>query len=129
MSLTLTLLPIVKPEGAAQHCWRVAGSVVSDEDGLPDEVFVWQVSADEGVADVFQCVASVRQMSDIGLVPYGTVSGRQCPFYRKASFSVDARSPVEAEELQSDIRDDLQALLENHRAAQTLGEATEEVLS
>ena len=131
MSLTLTRTPLSPSLNATtnQHVWRLAGSIVSDEPGLPSEVFVYHVlPTGSDVDEVFECIASVPQWSEVGLV---TVSAGDTliPYYRRADFVLDCRSPEEADAVYVEIRTELKELLDNYRLSNSLASTVEEVIT
>jgi hypothetical protein len=129
MAFTITRTPLYVDLNADNlHVWKLSASVVSDT-GLPSEVFVYHVlPTGSDIEEVFECVASLPQLSEIGTLP--TTEGETIvPYYRKDSFELDCRSAEEAQEVWEAIREDLQDLLSNYQAASEMVLSETEILT
>ena len=130
MAFTITRTPLFAELNADnQHLWRLSAQVVSDDLDLPSEVFVYHVlPAGSDIGEVFECVASVPQLSEIGTAPVSE-GETIVPYYRRNSFTLDCRSPEEAQQVWMRIKEDLQDLLSNYQANAEMVLSETEVLT
>lgn len=106
-----------------QHTWPLEVTSVS-LGAMPSEIFVYH-KGQAGVTaayagDVFECVASVHQLSEIGLAPSLLPDGKEVPYYRSAVLKFDCRSAEEADDLWNKIIEDTVDLVNNYLAAADL---------
>lgn len=120
MSLTLTRNALEYTRQAGQCVWPLIVACASDEVGLSDAVFVYHVYPDsDQVEEIFECVASLPQMSEIDTSPQ--LAGEVVtPYYRKNVMRLDCRSPEEADDVWRLVQVDVRDLLLNFRRAQAL---------
>ena len=119
MILTLTRQTIETPPVKQQTWPLVVTCVTSDATTAPSEIFVYHVGAGVDGSDLFEVVASVQQLKEIGKNPV-TVGDRKIPYFRCATMRYDCRSAAEADYLWEDIQEDAAELVENLIAAKTL---------
>lgn len=100
-----------------QHAWLLRVTATGVE-GAPSEVFVYSAGGLSG--DVFQCVASTVQLDELGLRPRHVDGESQIPFYRTNVAEFLCRSDVEAARVWDVIQTDVQGLLKNLNAQDTL---------
>ena len=114
MSLTLTRSVASEEKISNQHVWPLRVSAASSTAGLDPEIFVYhaEVSGNLLAGDLFECVASVSQMSDLGLTA-DFVSDPAVPYYRSDSLEFFCRSESELESLWKKIQQDAKELLDN----------------
>jgi hypothetical protein len=115
MSLVLTRQSVSAPVGT-QHTWPLVITAVSTVDGLDSEIFVYHAALDDDPVndlDLFECVASLPQMDEIGLVPVLEEGAYVVPYYRSDTLSFACRSAAEAEELWVKIKADAKDLYNN----------------
>jgi hypothetical protein len=120
MSITLTRAELKYERQPGQCVWPLKVEALSDEQGLPSEIFVYHVlPANAQLEEIFECVASLPQMSEIDTSPQlgGAVV---VPYYRRADLRLDCRSPEEADEVWDLIQKDVRDLLWNFRWANGL---------
>ena len=119
-------------EFGQQHTWPLRARAVSDEPGLPSEIFVWHRNASDVLdnsinpfkGDRCECVASVHQLSTLqAYAPESPTGEYQAPFYRSDVALFHCLSLVQASELKLKILDDVQDLLENFRAMAAVEDA------
>lgn len=109
---------------ARQHCWPLEVTATSTVAGLDSEIFVYHV----GVADTptahmaaYEVIASLTQMQELPVDQPGTdPDGSYVPFFRSRKLLAYCRSSEELESLWLKVQEDVQDLLNNHRAAQNL---------
>jgi hypothetical protein len=103
---------------AKQHTWPLKVTAVSSEPGLPSEIFVYQASApqDKFNADMFSCISSVQQLTELPKDAPVTVGTTIVPFYRKNTVEFHCRSEAEYQDVWTRIQEDVQTLLTNFRA-------------
>jgi hypothetical protein len=71
--------------------------------------------------DVFECVASIQQMSEIPEDAPGVgEGGNLVPYYRKDVLTFYCRNSEQADSLWEKVQADVRDLLRNHRAMQNL---------
>lgn len=115
MAITLTRNALDWEENqAGQHVWPLLVSATSD-DGLTANIFVYHVQPDPEVDSIFSCVASLPQLSEIGLTP-----STNTPFFRQDTLRFDCRSPEEAQELWTLVEQDVRDLVWNYQWAEGL---------
>lgn len=125
MAVDLTrdsLTSIVVPN-SVRHVWPIRVTAVSDEPGLSSKIFVYhaEMGDDPYQGDVFECVASVQQMTEIPEDSAGVgEDGNLVPYYRKEVLTFHCRTAEEAESLWGKVKADVRDLLLNHRALQEL---------
>lgn len=80
-------------------------------DGFPSEIFVFHVMAPDEVivGDRFEAVASVVQLTELGLAP-AQVEGRQIPYYRANELTLWCASPEERSQVWERIKLDVEQL-------------------
>ena len=123
MSLTLTRNELTEEKHGSQSVYPLIVQATSGESGLPSEIFVYHVFPDPAdIAEVFECVASLPQLSDINTTPSANV-----PYYRKDTLRFDCRTPEDAADLWRLVQQDAQDLLWNFRYANGLS-LTEQVV-
>lgn len=121
MSLTLTrdAVPAAYFEGSQQHSWPVRITAASSEAGLEPAIFVYHVvGSDKATSeDIFECVASVQQMTELPAnAPQPDATKALVPYYRKNILEIACRSAEEADELWDRVQEDVIDLLANFRA-------------
>lgn len=115
MALTLTRNALDWEDSeAGQHVWPLLVSAVSDDD-LTSNIFVYHELPDDEVSSVFECVASLPQLSEIGLTP-----STNTPYFRQDSLRFDCRSPEEAQDLWERVEQDVRDLVWNYQWAEGL---------
>lgn len=124
MAITLTRSKVT-PEvvSGAQHVWPLRVTAVSSLSGLPSEIFVYHANMDSDQIndlDIFECVASVPQLDEIGTAavpanPDADPPTDAIPYYRSATLEFGCRSAREAWELWMKIQEDVQDLVDNFR--------------
>lgn len=122
MSLTLTRAAMAATEPTpGQHAWPLEVEAVSTTDGLESEIFVYHAAMEDDpiVGDLFECVASLNQMSELGTDPIDLLDPT-VPYYRSDSLTFACRSVQEADELWVKIQADALDLLNNVKAFATL---------
>jgi len=123
MSITLNRNEVDYELQAALAVWPLIVQATSDEAGLPSEIFVYHVlPVNNDLDEVFECVASLPQMSEIGLTIADGV-----PYYRKDNLRIDCRTVSEADRIWELIQTDTRSLLWGFRYAEGL-ELSEEVV-
>ena len=129
VNFTLTRQSVETVAAANRFVWPLHVTV-SSADGDP-AVFVYhrrsRVSAEE---DIFECVASVNQMTELPVTEPDMEpdeDGNVTPYYRLATLAFNCRSLVEADDLWLRIQEDIQDLADNLRAWASL--QVEEVVS
>lgn len=111
-----------------RHTWPIRIVATSNLEGLPSEIFVWHVGAADSVTDLdpypgdlFECIASVHQLSSIPANdPETPGPDSQNPFYRTNVLFFHCLSLKDADELWANVQDDVLDLIENWQAAQNL---------
>ena len=124
MSLTLTRSAVAETEPVpGQHSWPLEVTAVSTTVNFPSEIFVYHASMgdDPLVGDLFECVASLNQLYEIGLTPVDTEE-ETIPYYRSDTLTFSCRSAQEAEDLWIKIQADSLDLLNNFKAINNLTE-------
>lgn len=124
MSLTLTRSTVASEEPVpGQHTWPLEVTAVSTTEDFPSEIFVYHAAMDDDplVGDVFECVASLNQLGEIGLTPVNT-EDETIPYYRSDTLTFSCRSAQEAEDLWIKIQADALDLLNNFKAINNLVE-------
>jgi hypothetical protein len=123
-TVTITRKPLAYEAsslGSNQHVWPLELVIASDWEELPPEIFVYHAMDLQDLSTArFEAVASVSQILELGLTPY--VGDTTVPFFRKKELTFACRSPQEAEELWSNIHEDIQDLVSNMSLFQDLGE-------
>jgi hypothetical protein len=120
--ITLQRYGILNPPNP-RHVWPLKVVAISTTPGLPSEIFVYCAnlgSDPQYPGDIFECVASVSQLYDIGLAPVLVNSSAQTPYYRKNVLEFDCRSAEEAEDLWIKVKQDVTDLYNNFIAANNL---------
>lgn len=113
MSLTLNRTELTEEKHGSQSVWPLIVQAVSGESGLPSEIFVYHVFPEPAdIEEVFECVASLPQLSDINTTP-----SVNTPYYRKDTLRFDCRTPGDAEDLWTLVKKDASDLLWNFRFA------------
>lgn len=113
MSLTLNRTALTEEKQASQSVWPLIVQAVSGEPGFPSEIFVYHVFPEPSdILEVFECVASLPQLSDIG-----TQTTEVTPYYRTDTLRFDCRTPEDAEDLWVSVKRDCEDLLWNYRYA------------
>lgn len=119
MSFTVTRKSLQEKTFQGQHTWPLEVQVVSTDGSFPAEIFCYR-RGQEGQAafagDVFTNVASILDMSEMGLQPALLEGGKMQPCFRKDTLLFDCRSPSEADQLFEDVLEDIQDLLRNAEA-------------
>lgn len=123
-----------------QQTWPLKITVTSTEGHpCPAEVFVFhkgQAGVGAYAGDVFECVASVAQLNEIGTDPETLTppvdspavdDGNTVPYYRAGALTFDCRSPEEADDLWLAIKGDIEDLVRNILAKNTF--TTEETVT
>lgn len=102
-----------------RHVWPLKVAVVSLTQELTNNIFVFHAALQDDLycGDVFECVASVQQLTDLpeNKAAYDD-NGQLVPYYRTNSLIFNARTPAEAEELWEAIKDDTEDLARNWAA-------------
>jgi hypothetical protein len=111
--------------GGLRHSWPLKIVAVSTVAGLSSKMFVYHAAmgVDDFDGDVFECVASLSQMTELPPDHAAASSGEGdevVPYYRTDTVNFICRCADEADELWEKIQGDVQDLLANHRAAQQL---------
>jgi len=122
MSISLTRSAVETfANDASVHTWPLRVTCVSTDPAVPNEIFVYHAAQNDDplVGDIFECVASVHQLQDIGLAPIYE-DGLTVPYYRSDSLEFHCRSATEAEELWVKIQADALDLLRNAQALAAL---------
>ena len=115
--ITLTIEAITPIDAIAnRHSWPVRVTAVSDDPELSSKVFVYHATADDVLPDMFECVASLMQMTELPEDAPTT----EIPYYRKDVAEVNARSAEHASEYIQIIKDDVQDLLDNYNQSARL---------
>lgn len=115
MSITLTKQATLEEELiGGRQVWPLKVTSVSDTPGLGSEIFVYHADAGGDLldGDIFECVASVSQLDDIGLSPDFN-SDPAVPYYRSDFLEFNCRSPRELEDLWKTIQAEVKALHAN----------------
>jgi len=129
--LTINRSPLQGELNAPHHyVWPLVVQVFSNEEGLPSEVFVYhEQGPDNDVDSIFSCVASLPQLSEIGLDPVKDLETNTIvPFFRTDTLRFDCRTPEEADDLYRRVVEDLSELLRDHRLAAAMLPSETEVL-
>jgi len=121
MSIVLTVDSVISVEDEVtnQHVWPLVITAVSSQSGLSSKIFVYHAEwgDDPYQGDVFECVASVQQMTEIPEdAPGGGEGDNQTPYYRSDVLSFHCRSADEASDLLKKVQADVKDLLQNHIA-------------
>jgi hypothetical protein len=109
----------IEDEVTNQHVWPLKVTATSNQAGLSSKMFVYHAEwgDDPYVGDIFECVASVQQMTEIPEDEPGLGEGEnQMPYYRTAELLFHCRSPEEAEDLLEKVQADVKDLLQNYLA-------------
>jgi len=104
------------------HVWPIKVVATSLLAGLPGQIFVYQAAQDGdplGLGDRFVAVATLPQLSEIGLLPVMDGESR-CPYYRRNTLEFDCRTAEEAELVWERAKIDVQSLLDNYNAARAM---------
>ena len=113
MSLTLNRTELTEEKHGSQSVWPLIVQAVSGESGFPSEIFVYHVFPEPAdIEEVFECVASLPQLSDID-----TQVTAFTPYLRKDTLRFDCRTPEDAEDLWVRVKQDCSDLLWNYRYA------------
>jgi hypothetical protein len=124
----ITRNPIESTTESDVHVWRLTASVLSQDSDVTSAIFVYHVMpAGSETEEIFECVASVPQLSQIGLEPVDD-GETQIPYYRRDDLVLDFRSAEEAYEVWETIRNDIIALANNLSAAAALSATITEVV-
>lgn len=124
MSFTVTRKSLKGATFQGQHSWPLEATVVSTGGSPPPEIFVYKTGQDGQAAyagDVFENIASVHDMAEYGLQPTHMENGKFVPFYRRSDLIFHCRDANEADNLWTDILEDIKALLKNQAALASLG--------
>ena len=122
LQLVRSALAVTEPV-PGQHTWPLQVVATSTTTGLPSEIFVYHAALDDDPiqGDIFECVASIHQLDEIGLTPVeDTGDGVSIPYYRSATLLFNCRSPEEAEDLWVKVQADALDLLNNVKSLDTL---------
>ena len=106
-----------------RHAWPLRVTADSNETGLSSKIFVYhaEMGDDPYQGDVFECVASIQQMSEIPEDAPGVgEGGNLVPYYRKDVLTFYCRNSEQADSLWEKVQADVRDLLRNHRAMQNL---------
>lgn len=123
MSIALTrdsMQPAIEERLHNQHVWPLRVTAVSSESGLSSKIFVYHAAMDDDgfIGDVFECIASVPQMSEIPEDAPVSVDGGNVPYFRTDVLTFNCRSEDEADDLWAKVKADVTDLVQNFRAAQ-----------
>ena len=121
MKYTLTTNPLVENLINNQHVWSLSMTFSTDIENMPNEIFVYQRFPGGLLSDTFQCVASVPQLSELGLDPI-ILETVQIPFYRTDTLRLDFRCQVEAEKAKEVAIFDTDMLVRNFLIGQDMDE-------
>ncbi len=124
LSLVREALSIEEPV-PGQHVWPLKVTATSTTDGLPSEIFVYHSALDDDplFGDLFECVASVHQLDEIGTEPVeDNGDGTSIPYYRSDELQFNCRSAAEAEDLWIKVQADVLDLVNNFNARDSLVE-------
>ncbi len=112
-----------QPPSGDRSAWRLELTVAALQPTvLPAEIFVYHRVRNYGghpSYDIFECVASLQQIGEIGLTPI-TTGANPVPYYRRATLTLDFRHADELELHYSRIVSDIEHLAANAAAAATL---------
>lgn len=133
MSIELTRNSViaVEDEMLAQHVWPLQVTAVSSQEGLSSKIFVYHAEDgdDPYQGDVFECIASVQQMTEIPEdAPDFGEDGNNIPYFRTDSLLFHCRSPEEAEDLWEKVQADVKDLLQNYVALTGILQTSETVV-
>ena len=117
MSIELTREEVTPGIVGGRHVWPLKVTAASTTAGLSSEIFVYHADAGGDLlnGDIFECVASVSQMDDIGLTA-DFISDPAVPYYRSTILEFNCRSEHELERLWDKILQDVQALHNNFKS-------------
>ena len=121
--LTLTRQTTTFDDTDHRHSWPLR--VTAEADGsMPAEIFVYHAGMPgQPDQDRFECVASVQQLSEIPLGRPATSDVLAIPYYRRAVMEVWCRTAAQAEEAWESLQTELDVLVENWLAAESLAES------
>jgi hypothetical protein len=133
MSIQLTRDSVIAVADAvlSRHVWPLQVTAVSATDGLSSKIFVYHAENgdDPYQGDVFECIASLQQMTEIPEdEPSMGEDGNAIPYFRKDSLLFHCRSASEADDLWVKIQADTKDLLQNYLAL-TGGLTTQETVT
>lgn len=115
MAITLTRNSLEWADSQpGQHVWPLLVAATTDDD-LSANIFVYHVLTGDEVESIFECVASLPQLSEIGLTPSANT-----PYFRQDSLRFDCRGPEEAQDLWERIEQDVRDLVWNYQWAEGL---------
>ena len=120
MTVTLTRDALAEATMVNQHVWPLKVVAARVDPTFPSEIFVYHSAVDSSEGDVFEAVASVQQLSELGLAPVVVDTLTTVPYYRSATLLFYCRSQHEADELWEKVLDDVNDLIENFNAARNL---------
>ena len=113
----ITLNRLALAQQGDDDLWLLTVQAVSDDTAvIPHEIFVYHSVLPDAITaadDVFECVASVAQLSDIGTVPYYSGEGPINPYYRVDTMTYLFDTSQEAERVWEAIQDDVYDLVNN----------------
>lgn len=132
MSIELTRSSVipVEDEVLSQHVWPLSVTAVSNQNGLSSKIFVYHAEDgdDPFMGDIFECVASVQQMTEIPEDQPGIgEDGNNIPYFRKDTLLFHCRSASQADDLWVKIQADVKDLLQNYLALTSGLQTTETV--
>lgn len=122
-NITLTRGGLAHEIVGDQHTWPLKVTATSGLAGLPSEIFVYRRGQQGQAAyagDVFENVASVHELGELGTVPSLLPNGQAVPFYRSDTLIFHCRSAEEAEDLWACVVEDAASLVRNFVALQNL---------
>jgi hypothetical protein len=131
VQLTRNSVILVEDTVHSRHVWPLQVTAVSQEEGLSSKMFVYhaEMQDDPYQGDVFECVASVQQMTELPEDEPGTgQDGNMIPYYRTDTLLFHCRSTEEAEDLWEKVQADVKDLLQNFMAL-TSGLQTQETVT
>jgi len=125
MSITLTRAAVSEETLGGRHVWPLKVTAVSDTSGLPSDIFVYHADAGGDLlnGDMFECVASVSQLDDLGTEP-DFISDPVVPYYRGDFLEFNCRSARDLELLWSKIQEEVQSLHNNFTSWERIQDAT-----
>jgi hypothetical protein len=130
MSYTVTRSAVQEQEFHGRHTWPLQMTVASTDGCLvPAEIFVYHAGQQNGAyqGDVFECVASVHQLQELGTDPavyaeetHGVDKDKRVPYYRTSVLLFHCRSAGEADDLYTSVMEDINDLINNFNCLQNL---------
>jgi len=119
--ITLTRTAATETPAGNKHVWPLQVTAVSNTPGLSSEIFVYHADAGGETlsGDIFECVASVSQMDDIGLAA-DFVSDPAIPYYRSDTLEFNCRSAHDLENVWLKLQQDVAELYANFMSANNM---------